>query len=330
MSTTVASIRQTALHHFSVAADRLDLEPAVRKRLVDPKEQIELSINPALPSGRVVHAKAFVVIHNDAIGPAKGGIRMTKDVTLDDIMGLAMEMTWKTSIIGVPFGGGKSGISFETEDLSPMDKESLIRSFTRAARRHIGPELYIPAPDMGTNEEDMAHIRDCIAYSEGRSITAGCFVTGKPLILGGIAGRREATGKGVVYTVLALCERRGIKVGETRVAVQGFGNVGSVAAVELAANGATIVGVSDINGATANPDGLDIDALSATTTRAAASTASPVEPIFRARHCSKSIAIFSFLPRPGHKLPTRTPLGSERRSSPKGPTPRPRPARMPF
>ena len=263
MNPSVASIRQTALHHFELAANRLNLEPAVRNRLADPKEQIELSINPALPGGRVVHARAFVVIHNDAIGPAKGGIRMTDDVTRDDIMGLAMEMTWKTSIIGVPFGGGKSGISFESDGLSPIDKEAIIRSFTRAARRHIGPELYIPAPDMGTNEEDMAHIRDCIAYSEGRSITAGCFVTGKPLILGGIAGRREATGKGVVYTVLALCERLGINVAEARIAVQGFGNVGSVAATEIAKHGATIVGISDITGAVANPDGLDLDALTA-------------------------------------------------------------------
>lgn len=263
MNPTVASIRQTALHNFEVAADRLNLEPSVRKRLVDPKERIELSINPALPSGRVVHAKAFVVIHNDALGPAKGGIRMTEDVTLEDIMGLAMEMTWKTSIIGVPFGGGKSGITFQKDGLSPMDKEALIRSFTRAARRHIGPELYIPAPDMGTNEEDMAHIRDCISYSEGRSITAGCFVTGKPLILGGIAGRREATGKGVVYTILALCERIGAGIAGMRVAVQGFGNVGSVAAAEMAGYGATIVGVSDITGAVANPDGLDMAALAA-------------------------------------------------------------------
>jgi len=119
----------------------------------------------------------------------------------------------------------------------------------------------VPAPDMGTSESDMAHIRDCISYSEGTSITNGCFVTGKPVLLGGIVGRREATGKGVVYAVLAMCEQLGIKVGKARVVVQGFGNVGSVAATELASHGATIVGVADLSGGVAKADGLDINAL---------------------------------------------------------------------
>lgn len=214
-----------------------------------------------LPEGRVLNLSAYVVLHNDALGPAKGGIRMTPDVTLDDITGLAMEMTWKTSLVGVPFGGGKSGIRFDPRNSDSPTKEVIIRSFTRAALRHIGPEIYVPAPDMGTNEADMAHIRDCIAYSASTSITRGCYVTGKPVILGGILGRREATGKGVVYTIRAACEKLGLEMGELRVAVQGFGNVGSVAAMEMAGCGARIVGVADVTGGIVEPPGLDVQGL---------------------------------------------------------------------
>ncbi|MCX7425835.1 MAG: Glu/Leu/Phe/Val dehydrogenase [Planctomycetia bacterium] len=255
------SILQTSLYNFDQAARRLALDDAVRQKVLGPKERIELNINPILSDEKVINVKVFLVRHNDVLGPAKGGIRMTPDVTLDDVTGLAMEMTWKTSVIGVPFGGGKSGIRFDPTSVSANTKEVIIRSFTRGARRHIGPEIYVPAPDMGTNEMDMAHIRDCIAYSQGTSITNGCFVTGKPLILGGIAGRREATGKGVVYTILALCEKNGWDLAQMRVAVQGFGNVGSVAAVEAAKHGARVVGVADITGGIVNPDGLDVDAL---------------------------------------------------------------------
>jgi len=255
------SILQTSIHNFTLAAKRLKLDPAIRQKLIQPREKIEVNINPELQDGRVINVKTFVVRHNDALGPAKGGIRMTADVTLDDIVGLAMEMTWKTSLIGVPFGGGKSGIQIDTAKLSAQEKETVVRSFIRGIRRHIGPEVYIPAPDMGTNELDMAHIRDCISYSEGISITKGCFVTGKPVILGGIVGRREATGKGVVYTTLAMCEKIGMDPKKMRVAVQGFGNVGSVAAAEIVKHGAKVTAVSDITAGITNPGGIDIDAL---------------------------------------------------------------------
>lgn len=261
MNAVTNGILQTSLYNFNASAQRLGLDSGIREKVRTPKEKIEIRVNPVLPDGELVFAKVFVVIHSDALGPAKGGIRMTPDVTLDDITGLSMEMTWKTSIIGVPFGGGKSGIQYDPRSLSPRAKETMIRAFTRGARRHLGPEIYVPAPDMGTNQTDMGHIRDCVSYSEGRAITNGCFVTGKPIIAGGIAGRREATGKGVVYTVLALCEKLGLDVGKTRVAVQGFGNVGSVAALEIAAAGAQVVAVADISGAVHNPDGLDVPAL---------------------------------------------------------------------
>ena len=255
------TILTTALYNLGQAAGRLQVDEAMLARLSEPKEKIEITANPSLASGRKLHFRAFVVRHNDAIGPAKGGIRMSAGVSVDDVTGLSMEMTWKTSLIGVPFGGGKSGICVDPTGLSAADKEVVIRSFTRAVHRHIGPELYIPAPDMGTNETDMGHIRDCIAYSEGTSITNGCFVTGKPVVLGGIVGRREATGKGVVFTVLAACKKLGIDISKARVAVQGFGNVGSVAAIAIAKAGAKVVGVADIEGGAYNESGLDMVAL---------------------------------------------------------------------
>lgn len=261
MATAVSSILETSLHHFHETADRLGLDAEVREKIQRPKETIEVNVNPVLPNGRMAHVRCFIVIHNDALGPAKGGIRMTADVSLGEVAGLAMEMTWKTALVGVPFGGGKSGIQFDPASISPAAKEAIVRSFTRGSTRHLGPEIYIPAPDMGMGEGDMAHIRDCIAYSRGTAITNGCFVTGKPVILGGIVGRREATGKGVVYTIEALCRRLGLSLGQLRVAVQGFGNVGSVAAAAMAQRGCKIVAVSDISGGVCNSAGLDVSRL---------------------------------------------------------------------
>ncbi len=252
---------QTAIFNLKQTAERLGVSEAIVRRLLEPKEKIEFTINPAISGDKVVHIRAFIVRHNDALGPSKGGIRLTSCVSMDDICGLAMEMTWKTALIGVPFGGGKSGICFDTYGLSSEDKETIVRSFTRGARRHIGPEIYIPAPDMGTNQEDMGHIRDCISYSDGTSITRGCFVTGKPVILGGIVGRKEATGKGVVFSTVEACKTLGIEVSKARVAIQGFGNVASVAAKGISDMGAKVIAVSDINGGFYNENGLNIDEL---------------------------------------------------------------------
>ncbi|MBI9017845.1 MAG: Glu/Leu/Phe/Val dehydrogenase [Phycisphaerae bacterium] len=254
-------IFETSIYNFQQTAKRLKLSDKLIARIMEPKEKIEITLNPEKPDGDYVHVKVFVVRHNDTLGPSKGGIRMASDVTLDDICGLSMEMTWKTALIGVPFGGGKSGIQFDPTTVSEAGKEVIIRAFTRAVLRHIGPEVYVPAPDMGTNEADMGHIRDCISYSSGKSITQGCFVTGKPVILGGIEGRREATGKGCVYTVQAACQKMGIDISQTRTAVQGFGNVGSVAALEIAKLGSKVIAVSDVTGGIVNEQGLDLVAL---------------------------------------------------------------------
>jgi len=256
-----STILKTSCQNLELTAARLGLKDHLLARLHEPKEKIEITLHPTLPCGNSIQIKTFLCRHNDALGPAKGGIRMAKDVSADDIAGLSMEMTWKTALIGVPFGGGKSGICIDPAQLSLDEKEVVIRSFTRSARRHIGPEVYIPAPDMGTNQDDMGHIRDCISYSQGTSITSGCYVTGKPVILGGIVGRKEATGKGVVYTIEAACKAIGIDIKNAAVAVQGFGNVASVAAADIAAMGAKIVAVSDIHGGIMNEQGLDIEKL---------------------------------------------------------------------
>ena len=254
---------ETARHHLAAAADRLGLPDAIRRRLMLPKEQITLQLHPVLPCGKSLECTAYIVRHSDVLGPAKGGIRMSMRVSADSIAGLAMEMTWKTALIGVPFGGGKSGIACDPASLTLDEKELLIRAFARSAHRHIGPEVYVPAPDMGTGEEEMGYIRDCVSHSEGVSITRGCFVTGKPVILGGIHGRREATGKGVVHTLAAACRHLGMEISGLRVAVQGFGNVGAVATQELHARGARIVAVADLTGGLHAEGGLDIPALQA-------------------------------------------------------------------
>lgn len=255
------TILETARYNLDQAARRLNTSQPVYDRIAWPKERYEFSINPVLSDGSQINIKAFIVRHSDTLGPAKGGIRFSPTVTIDEVTGLAMDMTWKTALIGVPFGGGKAGMAIDPGQLTPDDKEIVLRAFVRAAKLHIGPEVYIPAPDMGSDESDMGHIRDCIAYSEGISITKGCFVTGKPVILGGIVGRREATGQGVVYTIQSACEEVGLPLQGARVIVQGFGNVGSVAARKIHELGAKVIAVSDVSGCLTNPDGLDIVAL---------------------------------------------------------------------
>lgn len=260
---------QTMLGHVLVnferaaAALRDEVEVEMLAKLRLPEERIELTLGPEFRDGGVRLVRAFIVRHATALGPAKGGIRMTPSVTLDDVNGLAMEMTWKCALIGVPFGGGKSGIAADSEQLSAWDKEALIRDFARRAVRHVGPQTYVPAPDMGTNEADMGHIKDSYMFSAGHATTLGCYVTGKPVLLGGIPGRREATGRGVAVTVAEALKRRGGDLQGSTAILQGFGNVGSVAAAELAARGTRIIGVADLRGAVYAERGLDIAQLKA-------------------------------------------------------------------
>ena len=261
MENTKSQILATARWNVQQAAKRLGLTDTQLAWILEPKERIEITCAHALIGRDPSHVKAFVVRHNDTLGPSKGGIRMTPTVSLDEVTGLATEMTWKTALIGVPFGGGKSGICIDPKDLTAEEKEKVIRAFTRGVSRFIGPENYIPAPDMGTGAQEMGYMRDCISYSFGQSITNGCFVTGKPVIFGGIVGRREATGNGVVFTIEAAAERLNMDLNGATVSIQGFGNVGSVAALAMQKLGAKVIAVSDASCGLYNEDGLDIEAL---------------------------------------------------------------------
>jgi len=259
------SVLENAQFNYERAARLLEgeIDPLLLDKMRHPKERIEISLTPQLHDGKAHFFDAFVVRHSIALGPAKGGIRIRPAMTLDDITGLAMEMTWKCALIGVPFGGGKSGIVADPEQFSAYDKETLIRSFARNAVRHISPLVYVPAPDMGTNERDMGYIKDTLSWSAGHATTMGCYVTGKPVILGGIPGRREATGRGVTVCVIEALAQIGRTVEGAGAILQGFGNVGSVTAKALAERGARILGVADLHGAVYNERGLDVLALEA-------------------------------------------------------------------
>lgn len=258
-----STMLENAQANFDKVAAKLSEEfgADMLEKIRTPKERIEMRLSPQLKDQKLHTFSAFVVRHSDALGPCKGGIRMAPNVTLDDVSALAMEMTWKCALIGVPFGGGKSGIVADPQKLTLMDKETLVRSFTRNAHRHIHPLVYVPAPDMGTNERDMGHIKDTISYSQGYATTLGSYVTGKPVLLGGIPGRREATGRGVSITVAEAMAVLGKSIKGSKVIVQGFGNVGSIAAVSLAALGAVIVGISDADEAVYSATGLDVNRL---------------------------------------------------------------------
>ncbi len=258
-------ILEHARFNFERTVEMLDgeIDPLLLEKMRLPKERIEITLAPQFHDDRMHLFHAFVVRHSIALGPAKGGIRLRPDVTLDDITGLAMEMTWKCALIGVPFGGGKSGIVADPRELSAYNKETLIRNFARNAIRHISPQVYVPAPDMGTNEHDMGYIKDAVSWSLGQATTQGCYVTGKPVILGGIPGRREATGRGVAACIVEAFRQMGIEPSQSTAILQGYGNVGSVAARALAEYGVRILGIADQVGAVYDERGLDLPALDA-------------------------------------------------------------------
>jgi len=259
------TLLSTARANFDAAARRLTEEfgADTLDTLRFARSRTEFRLAPQLGDGRRHVFQAFVVQHSNALGPCKGGVRLTPDVTLDDVTALAMEMTWKCALIGVPFGGGKTGIVAAAETLSAHDREILMRSFTRGAHHLIHPLVYVPAPDMGTTEKDMGHVKDAIVYSAGHATTQGCYVTGKPVILGGIPGRREATGRGVAIAVAEAMRVRGGDIRDAAVVVQGFGNVGAAAAAALEAMGARIVGIGDIRASVHNADGISTQDLGA-------------------------------------------------------------------
>ena len=247
------------LEEFNAAARLLDLEPGIWKVLASPKRQIVVSCPVEMDSGEIEVFAGYRVQYNIALGPAKGGIRYHPAVTLDEVTALAAWMTWKCAVAQIPFGGGKGGVACDPSRMSRREIERLTRRYVAEIVDAIGPDKDIPAPDVNTNDQVMAWIMDTYSMHVGATTTA--VVTGKPLELGGSAGRREATGRGVSIVAREAARHVGIGLNGARVAVQGFGNVGSVSAQLLRRMGARIVGVTDWKGGVYEERGLDVDAM---------------------------------------------------------------------
>jgi glutamate dehydrogenase (NAD(P)+) len=247
------------LQEFAGAARLLNLEPGLWKMLTTPKRQIIVSCPVQMDDGRIEVFTGYRVQYNITLGPAKGGIRYHQDVTLDEVKALAAWMTWKCAVAGIPFGGGKGGVICDPTKMSQRELESLTRRYIAEIIDAIGPDKDVPAPDVNTNEQVMAWVMDTYSMNVGHTETA--VVTGKPIVMGGSLGRREATGRGVMITTREAAKHLGLQIKGATVAVQGFGNVGSVSADLLAQNGAKIVAVTDWKGGVHNPAGLDIPAL---------------------------------------------------------------------
>jgi glutamate dehydrogenase (NAD(P)+) len=255
------NVWDVAQRQFDLAAERLNLSPGLRKVLREPKRELTVHFPVKMDDGLVQVFTGYRVQHNLSRGPAKGGIRYHQNVDLDEVKALAMWMTWKCAVVGIPFGGGKGGVVVDPLKLSLREIEGLTRRFTTEISILIGPERDIPAPDVNTNAQTMAWMMDTYSMNVGYTVPA--VVTGKPIPLGGSEGRTEATAQGVIYTIVGAARHLGMDLRKCRTAVQGFGNVGGISAQLMAAQGASVVAVSDVAGAIYRPEGLDIAAVTA-------------------------------------------------------------------
>jgi len=249
---------ESMMERFRFASEILNLDEGMFQYLSNPAKQVIVSVPVMMDSGKIQVFEGFRVLHNDVLGPTKGGIRYAPDVHLDEVKALAAWMTWKCAVVNVPYGGAKGGIRCNPKEMSQRELESMTRRYTASLLDILGPEKDIPAPDMNTNEQVMAWIMD--TYSMHARSTQTAVVTGKPIILGGSKGRKEATGRGVVTVTLAGLNKLGIKANKATVAVQGFGNVGSISAKLMYEQGSKIIAISDISGAYYNASGIDIPA----------------------------------------------------------------------
>ncbi|MGD8426049.1 MAG: Glu/Leu/Phe/Val dehydrogenase [Balneolaceae bacterium] len=247
---------ESMMERFRFAAELLELDEGMFQYLARPVKQVTVSIPIVMDSGEIRVFEGYRVIHNNLLGPSKGGIRYAPDVTIDEVKALAAWMTWKCAIVNVPFGGAKGGVRCDPKQLSNSELERLTRRYTANLLEVFGPDRDIPAPDMNTNEQIMAWVMD--TYSMNAHKTETAVVTGKPIILGGSQGRKEATGRGVVTVTLAALNKAGILPNKCSVVVQGFGNVGSVTAKLMYEQGAKIIAISDITGGYYNENGIDI------------------------------------------------------------------------
>ena len=248
-----------AIQQFDIAADRLGVDPNVARRLRRPDRALIVSVPTRMDDGGVKVFTGYRVQHNDVLGPFKGGIRYHPAVNLGEVAALAMWMTWKCSLVGLPLGGAKGGIACDPAELSRHELQSMTRRFTAEIINVIGPEVDVPAPDMGTGEQVMAWIMDTYSQHKGHAVPE--IVTGKPVAIGGTLGRREATGRGVVYMILEAAKHLNIDLTRCTAVVQGFGNVGSVAVKELANIGVKVIGVSDRTGGFVDEKGLPVEKL---------------------------------------------------------------------
>src|SRR5262247_4112250 len=244
---------ESMMSRFDRAAQLLQLDPDLYAVMRVPNRELKVYIPTRMDSGRMQVFEGYRVQHNFARGPAKGGIRYSPDVSLDEVRALAAWMTWKCAVVNIPFGGGKGGIVCDPTKMSKGELERLTRRYAADLSDLFGPESDVPAPDVNTNEQVMAWIVDTYSMHERR--TEYAVVTGKPLDVGGSAGRREATGRGVLFCVREACTHLKLPLSGARVAVQGFGNVGSVSADLMSRDGAKIVAASDVTGGAHNPAG---------------------------------------------------------------------------
>jgi glutamate dehydrogenase (NAD(P)+) len=250
---------EAMMSRFDYAAQRLSLDPGLYKILRHPEKQIIVSVPVLRDNGEVDVFTGYRVLYNTSRGPAKGGIRFDLNVTLDEVKALAAWMTWKCAVVNIPFGGAKGGVICDPSTMSNAEVERLTRRYTSAIIETLGPDSDVPAPDVNTNERVMAWIMDTYSMHKRHTVTA--VVTGKPVEMGGSLGRREATGRGCMLVTREALRKLGMPMKGARVAVQGFGNVGSIAATLLEREGATIVAVSDKSGGIYNPKGLVVSDL---------------------------------------------------------------------
>ena len=247
---------EVAQSQFDLAAERLDLDPGMRLVLREPRREFTVHFPVHMDDGSVKVFTGYRVQHNLGRVPAKGGIRYHQDVSLDEVKALAMWMTWKCAVVGIPYGGGKGGVIVDPKQLSQKELEGLTRRFFTEIEILVGPEKDIPAPDVNTNAQIMAWMMD--TYSMHAGYTVPGVVTGKPISLGGSEGRNEATARGTVFCIVEAARHLGMELPKARVAIQGFGNAGSIAARLICDEGATVVAVSDSTGGIHAAGGLDI------------------------------------------------------------------------
>ncbi|MDZ4289259.1 MAG: Glu/Leu/Phe/Val dehydrogenase, partial [Prosthecobacter sp.] len=250
-----------ACQQFDLVADFMEIPESLRDRLIMPKRALSVAVPIHRDDGTTSVYMGYRVQHHLTLGPTKGGIRYHPDVTIGEVAALAMWMSWKCSLVGLPYGGAKGGVACDPRSLSSGELERLTRRYTQELIPIIGPQVDIPAPDMGTNEQIMAWMMDTYSLQVGHAVPG--VVTGKPVLLGGSLGRREATGRGVAYLVFRAMDALNIPAEGATAVVQGYGNVGSVAAVSLAKQRVKIIAVSDAFGGIYNANGIDLTALDA-------------------------------------------------------------------